>query len=278
MSGWCPPHQAFANLKVVVDPAPRIEIVDPNVIPQFLLHYGQLGSSFESESVESTSILVDDKGMPIDLDKESCEKLASSRSAALIKHVWRTGSDCASEALAASGEKSSRIRIDPKTGAATPEFLTAWGLICYLTVKDQGPVAWRYVPILIARHGTSSRRGELRESVRIPNVLLGRSAATRSNGGRKTTASRRTLPNDWTFGPLRTTRSKKLSTNCRLNPVSYMHGIGLDLFSAHVSERFNRCSVGASGTVAAAGSRVPVMPVAVRVSMSCGASSMRFFT
>lgn len=132
-----PPHQAMANLRVVENLKLRIEIPDRHRMPYFLLHYGQLGSSSELELVESTSMVIDDKGEPIDLDKKSCEMLASSRSAALIRHVWRTGSDFAIEALAASGEMGSRIRIDPKTGAATPEFLTSWSLICYLTVKDQ---------------------------------------------------------------------------------------------------------------------------------------------
>jgi hypothetical protein len=132
-----PPHEAFANLRVVEDHKLRIEIPDRHRMPNFLLQYGQLGSSSELETVEKTSMVIDDKGMPIDLDKKSCEMLASSRSPALIRHVWGTGSEFAIEALATSGEKGSRIRIDPKTGAATPEFLTSWSLICYLTVKDQ---------------------------------------------------------------------------------------------------------------------------------------------
>lgn len=50
--------------------------------------------------------------------------------------------------------------------------------------------------------------------------------------------------------------SKNLSTNCRLNQISHMPGRKLILRLAHVSERFERCSVGASGSVAAAAARL----------------------
>jgi hypothetical protein len=106
-------------------------------MPQFFLRYGQLGFECESEFVESAPNLTDDEGVSIEPDRELCQELTNSRSAALIRYVWRTGSDVAMEALALSGEKGSRIRIDSKTGLATPEFKTTWSLICYLTVKDQ---------------------------------------------------------------------------------------------------------------------------------------------
>lgn len=49
--------------------------------------------------------------------------------------------------------------------------------------------------------------------------------------------------------------SKNLSINWRLNQVSHMHRSVLPLRSSYVSERFDRCSVDASGAVVIADSQ-----------------------
>jgi len=143
-----PPHRHFVNLRTICSDRTGTEVVDPTEMLGFARRYGLLYRTIDPriDDPEESKNLVQFVEKSNSLDRirelgdccgyEEFRELTSLHSLALLKHVWRTGSGHALQAIADSIAESLQSYVEAKTGSLVTIVPDAWTLICMLILRD----------------------------------------------------------------------------------------------------------------------------------------------